>query len=100
MSPPQDHESGQPTGGQNANPPPVELYPMTDIRFVLVRIGELGAKVDRLVDDVSSQSKKIDEVRGKIKFVQGAIWVLGSLLTIAAGVFIAYLSGKFKITFK
>jgi hypothetical protein len=80
--------------------PPVELYPMTDIRFVLVRIGELSAKVDRLIDDVSKQSTKVDDVRSKITFVRGAIWVLGALLTLATGIFVAYLSGKFKITFK
>jgi hypothetical protein len=67
---------------------------------VLVRIGEIGAKVDRLIDDVSSQSKRLDDVRGKIKFVQGAIWVLGGALVIASGIFTAYLSGKFKISFK
>lgn len=73
---------------------------MADIRFVLVRIGEIGAKVDRLVEDVSKQSSKIDDVRGKIKFVQGAVWVLGGLLALTTAIFIAYLSGKFKITFR
>lgn len=97
MSPPPDQSSSQPAN-QNTNPPqPTELYPMTDIRFVLLRIGELSAKVDRLIDDVSKQGKKVEEVRDKITFVRGAVWVLLGALTLATGIFVAYLSGKFKI---
>lgn len=100
MSPPPDQNSSQPAN-QNTNPPPAtELYPMTDIRFVLVRIGELSAKVDRLIDDVSKQGKKVEEVRDKITFVRGAVWVLLGALTLATGIFIAYLSGRFKIVIR
>jgi hypothetical protein len=47
-------------------PPPVELYPTSDIRFVMVELGKLSTKVDRLVDDVKGNSEKVSELKTKM----------------------------------
>ena len=83
------------------NPPsgtPVELYPMADIRFVMMRIAELGVKVDRLIDDVSKQGTKIDDVRDKITFVRGVVWVLSGLMGLVVLGLGWYVTGHVKIT--
>jgi len=43
-------------------------------------IGELSAKVDRLISDTGKQGEKIDSVRIKIAWVTGAAAVVGVLL--------------------
>jgi len=57
-------------------------------------VGELTARTDRLIGDVKSQSEKLDEVRHKITFVKGAIWVIGGLLVLfgsIGGIVTAYI---------
>ena len=74
---------------------PQDLYPTSDIRFVLIEIGKLTTKVDRLIDDVKSQGDKIDTVRNQISFVRGALWVIGGIITvggIAATIYLRSLS--------
>ena len=72
---------------------PHDLYPTSDIRFVMLEIGKLMAKVDRLIDDVQSHGAKIDAVRHQISFVRGAMWVIGGIVTIAVVVGGWYLRG-------
>ena len=98
MSLGQEPGSGQPPSQQSGQP--VELYPMTDIRFVLLRIGELSAKVDRLIEDSGDQSKKLSEVRDKITFVRGAVWVLGGLMTLLTAGLGWYLTHHIQITLR
>ena len=98
MSVGSDPGSGPPPSAQSG--PPVELYPMTDIRFVILRIGELSSKVDRLVADVADQNKKLGEVRDKITFVRGAVWVLGGLMTLLTVGLGWYLKEHLKITIR
>ena len=64
----------RPTGGTSdagvpssseipADATPRDLFPTSDIRFVTVELGKLTAQVERLIDDLKSQSGKIDELR-------------------------------------
>jgi hypothetical protein len=97
---PEDSREEGPPPERPAGEPIRDLYPTMDARFVLVEIGKLGSKVDRLIDDVKSSSDRLDAVRHQITFVKGALWVLGFVVTIlAAGVF-WYLSGRIGITIK
>lgn len=59
---------------------PRDLHPTSDIRFVMRDLGELTAKVDRLIADVAGHGTKIDEMRHQVSFVRGAIWVAGLVL--------------------
>jgi hypothetical protein len=77
---------------------PRDMYATSDIRFVMLKIGELMTKVDSLIDRVEKQGNKIDSLEHKVTFVKGAMWVIGGLLGImilAAG---WYFSGKLSIT--
>lgn len=82
--------------GQMPNVPPPT--PMLDHSFTLQAImdltksvGELTAKTDRLIGDVKGQSDKLDEVRHKITFVRGAVWVIGGFLLLLGGILTAYI---------
>lgn len=77
-----DQESEPPRQFANV-PAPQDLYPTSDIRFVMVELGKLGTKVDRLIQDVDRHGTKIDAVSHQISFVKGALWVIGSLVAIA-----------------
>ncbi|MGU3541890.1 hypothetical protein [Methylobacterium sp. A52T] len=98
MSAGQDPGSGPPPSAQSGQP--IELYPMTDIRFVMMLIGDLNAKVDRLIADVGEQNKKLSDVRDKITFVRGAVWVLGGLMTLLTVGLGWYLKEHLQITLK
>jgi hypothetical protein len=63
--------------------PRLRTFTRRDIRFVMVELGKLGTKVDRLIQDVDRQGTKIDAVWHQISFVKGALWVLGGLFAIA-----------------
>ncbi len=78
--------------------PPRDLYPVSDIRFVLVEIGKLGIKVDRLIDDVHGHGEKIDALRHQVTFVKGALWVIGGVLAILSVAAIWYFTGRLSVT--
>lgn len=71
-----------------AQVPPRDLYPTSDLRFVMIEIGKLTASVNRLLDDVKSQGSKIDDLRHQAPFVKGAIYIgvllVGVFITIAS----------------
>ena len=49
-------------------------------------VGQLGTKVDRLIDDVREQGKTLDAVKTKIAWVVGGAAAVGAILgLIAAG---------------
>jgi hypothetical protein len=77
---------------------PQDLYPTSDIRFVMLRIGELSTKVDTLLESTKGHGDKIDDLRLKVSFVKGAIWVLGGLLAVLIIAITWYFSGKLSIT--
>ena len=75
---------------------PPDLYATSDIRFVMLELGKLTAKVDRLIDDVRSQGEKLDQVRQQISFVRGAMWIIGGLIAAAVAVGSWYLRMQFR----
>lgn len=77
---------------------PRDLHQISDIRFVMLSIGELTTKVDALVKAVDSHGDKIDDLRLKVSFVKGAVWVLGALLAIVIVAATWYFSGNLSIT--
>lgn len=78
------------TPAEFAQVPPRDLYPTSDIRFVLVEVGKLSASVERLIEDVNSQSGKVDAIRHQVSFIKGAMWASGILIAavIAIGGFV------------
>lgn len=82
------------SSAENPSNPPQDLYPTSDIRFVLVRIGELGTQVQRLIDDVGEQSKTLTDLSHKVSFVKGAVWVLGGLIVVLGILMTLYMNGK------
>ena len=76
-----------------------ELYPAMDARFVLVEVGKLTTKVDRLIEDVAKLGGKVDILRSQVSFVRGAAWVLGALILFVVPLAAAILSGKLSVSF-
>jgi hypothetical protein len=76
-----------------------DLYPTSDIRFVIHEIGKLTAKVDRLIDDVAKHGDKIDAVRHQVTFVKGALWVIGFAMLLFGGIATWVFTGKLSIIF-
>lgn len=77
---------------------PRDLYATSDIRFVMLKLGELMTKVDTLVGSVDKQGDKIDSLEHKVTFVKGAMWVIGGLLAILSVAVLWYFSGKLSVT--
>lgn len=77
---------------------PRDLYPTSDIRFVMLRIGELTTKVDTLISSVDKHGDKIDDLRHKVSFVKGAMWVIAGLLGFLVLAVGWYFSGKLSVT--
>lgn len=77
---------------------PRDLHPTSDIRFVMLSIGELGAKVDALIKSSDEHGPKIDDLRQKVSFVKGAMWVFGAILAVLAVIVGYYLAGNLSIT--
>lgn len=106
-------DAGQESGPPRQFPsvPPQDLYPTSDIRFVMVELGKVSTKLDRLIEDVEKHGGKIGAVEKTIDRVwTGAIvagvvvsasiaffwWALGDRITTAvrAGLFPAPISEK------
>lgn len=77
---------------------PRDLYATSDIRFVMLKLGELMTKVDSLIGKVDKQGDKIDALEHKVSFVKGAMWVMGGMLAIISIAVVWYFSGKLSIT--
>ena len=74
--------------------PSVDLYPTSDIRFVMLEIAKLTASVERLTADVTVQGNKIDALRHQAAFFKG--WITAAVLLIGAFIWVAsfFLSAK------
>jgi hypothetical protein len=77
---------------------PRDLYATSDIRFVMLKIGELMTKVDTLLVNVEKQGDKIDKLEHKVTFVKGAMWVIGGMLAFLSVAVLWYFSGKLSVT--
>ncbi len=64
----------------------------------MLSIGELTTKVDALIKSVDGHGDKIDDLRLKVSFVKGAVWVLGAVLALLIVLANWYFSGKLSIT--
>ena len=54
-------------------------------------LSEIGAKTDRLIKDVESQTFKLDAVRHQVTFAKGAIWIVAAGLGLAITLALFYL---------
>jgi len=79
---------------------PRDLYATSDIRFVMLKIGEMMTKVDGLIGTVDKHGEKIDDLRHKVSFVKGAMWVMGSVLAVISLAAVWYFTGKLSVTIK
>jgi hypothetical protein len=61
---------------------PRDLYPTSDIRFVMIEIGKLTANVATLISDVKSQGTKIDNLSHQVSFVKGGVYVVGGIIAL------------------
>lgn len=77
---------------------PRDLHPTSDIRFVIIEVTKLATLVDRLVKDVAGLDVKVDDLRHKVTFVKGALWVMGVVLTVLTGAALWYMTGKLSVT--
>lgn len=88
-------ENGPPP--EQLGAPVRDLYPVSDIRFVMVEIGKLNTLVNRLISDTSKHGDKIDEVRHQITYVKGALSVIFALLAVFGAVLVWYFKDKIGI---
>jgi len=90
----------QPPAAQDSTPSdfpqvtPPDLYATSDIRFVMLEIGKLGTKVDRLIDDVKDHGGKIDDIRSQASFIKGAIAASTAFITITVGLATFFLNQR------
>lgn len=78
--------------------PPVDLYAMSDIRFVMREVAALTTKVDRLIADTDKNSDKLSDLAKKaasietgakvgtaviLGFLAFIWWVLGDLIKVS-----------------
>jgi len=68
------------------SPPPPDLYPTSDIRFVMVEIGKLTSTVDHLGATVDKLGGKVDKLSHQATWVKGGLAVGLVLITIVVGV--------------
>lgn len=83
---------GTRTGGADTTPPsypqtppPQDLYPTSDIRFVLTAIGGLEAKINRLIDDVGKLAEKASALEKTVDRVWVGVRVGGVLIVAFLG---------------
>lgn len=60
-------------------------------------IGKLSGQVERLISDVGDQSAKLDDVRHKISFVRGAVWVMSAVMALMLLVAGWFASGQLSV---
>jgi hypothetical protein len=68
-------------------PPPRDLYATSDIRLVMVELGKLGAKVDRLIEDVGKHSTKIGTLETSVDRVRTGAIVAVAIISVVAIIF-------------
>jgi hypothetical protein len=79
-------ESGPPRQFANV-PAPQDLYATSDIRIVMIELGKLGAKVDRLIDDAGKHGTRIEGLEKAVDRVRTGALLGGAILSVIAIVF-------------
>lgn len=81
MMSPRDKSGGN-EGAPSSLPqgePPRDLYATSDIRLVLIELGHVKSSIETLSAAVHDHGTKIDDLRLKVAFTKGALWVIGVL---------------------
>lgn len=73
-------------------------FTLQSVMEVQKAVGALTTKVDRLIDDVDKQSNSVDDIRHKISFVRGAVWVIGIAGALIGTVLTLVFTGKISIS--
>ena len=73
-------ESGPPQQFANV-PPPLDLYPTSDIRFVLVELGKIGSKIDNQAEDLKKQTAKLEVIERAVDRVKTGAFVAFVILS-------------------
>jgi hypothetical protein len=94
-SPPHGQSTSVEPGELPESSPPRDLYATSDIRFVTLEIGKLTAKVDRLIEDVSAQSTKVDVMQHQISYVKGGVRIALFLIPLIGAIVWFFTSAKF-----
>lgn len=74
--------------------PPRDLYPTSDIRFVIVEIAKLTALVERLISDVKAHDAKLDELRQQATYIKGGFVVGAAAIGFFGWLVSAVIDGK------
>jgi hypothetical protein len=78
-------KASDPTTGDSSEVPttPEDMYPTADLRLVMMGLGGLQVKVDRLISNVEKVDKKVDgvndhvhEIQTSVAVVKGGTWVI------------------------
>ena len=62
-------------------------------------IGELSAKLDRVIKDTEKQDDKLDQLRQQVSFVRGAVWVAVAVFTGAVALIGFFVANNVTISF-
>ncbi len=84
---PSKADQGVPTAEPQGTPR--DLYPTSDIRFVMMEVAKLTERLDHLIknqDELKAGGRetrdRLFEIEKGISFVKGAMWVLGGLFAL------------------
>jgi len=80
---PPESNPGDAPSGRDAH----ELYEMGSIRHVMLEIGKLTSKVDRLIDDVKDNSDSISSLKVKLSKFETTAKVTAAVVAVVAFVF-------------
>jgi hypothetical protein len=95
--PPKHRPSGaaQDDPGESNDPQSArDLYPTSDIRFVMVEIAKLSTLVERLISDVGDQAEKIDGLRHQATYIKGGLAVAVAALALFGWFMSQLIEGK------
>ena len=68
-------------------PPPQDLYATSDIRLVMIELGKLSTKADRLIEDVEKHGSRIGTLEKSVDRVRTGAIVSGAIVSVVAVVF-------------
>jgi hypothetical protein len=72
-----------PEPGDFPQAPPRDIFPMSDIRLVMIEMAKLSTQVERLIKDVAGQETKLDGLSHQATYIKGGL----AVAIIAVGLF-------------
>lgn len=89
MSNSNNHGSSEGTPQEYPQTNPRNLYPTTDIRFVVLELGKLEERVDNIIkasekiaDKLDKQSDRMQELVISVDRIKTTVWAVGGCLTL------------------